>query len=896
MNNKFLRSLVVFLCTLSFCFPLPCAKGAIKEQVDYLIISTPGLTTVLNPLIKHRQKQGFQTAFYETGEIFNQYSGTTKQEQIRSFLISKFESWNLRYVVLVGDHKTIPYETFYPFYPRDSGIYKHNQIQSDFFFCSLEGDLDKNQNGFTGEFIGDKEISFHAAVRIGRIPFNTPQEVSTIINRMIRTENRPPQKKALLASTILNYAHEETDQMDFIESKTDGASLTESIVQDLLKPLHYSTIKMGEKNGNEPSVYPAEYALKKKNFEFLLNKEAYDFVLWEGHGSHTELITKIWNTDKNSNKKVERKEITEETVLDNHSFDNMAKDHGLFISGCCSNLYPNHDLNLGKMALLQGFSCFIGGTSVNWYSIDWNSLQDGGNQTLIYLVVRNITLRNQSFGDALYNAIEECRQKYSVLGSFDYANFYSFNLYGDPASRINSSFGRSFSASLDDHHKVAILGENIYYTISVQSTGFADSVSLYPINYNPDMFQITVYPETIPTPGEFIVKISPKSSIYPSTYTVSFHLMSPHKSVFLCPRFTFLPYGNKQKAFLNFPQWHLQKNTFFTIDVVGKDLVNADSAFLEMQFDPSFLELQSNQVQYGSFFSQDGVIPKIRTSLQKNVFSLTISRERKRQGMNGSGNLVSVSFKTLKNGFSTIQLNKAVIMDLKQSSYLLETHDSRITISDLGLYIQPDVPLFEKGMKKSYFSQGKTNGNKIWFIEDHHEILLDKTGKESFITHFSSNRRYNTIDWLVQKENVFAQVRSFITFTNVTEINLWIGDYWAFINDESITLESPPILFNSRTMVPLRFLADSLQVRIDWDPNLRKIILYQGQSKVILFVGDKEAVIEQDGISTTVILDAPPMIVNSRTLVPLRFISEVFRTSVEWNPDFKNILISYTSI
>jgi hypothetical protein len=896
MKNKFL---LLCLCGIFFMhalFPIPQTKGALKEQVDYLVIASSGLTTVLHPLIKHRQKQGFQTAFYETKEIFNQYAGTTKQDQIRNFLISKYESWNLRYVVLVGDQKNIPYETFYPFYPRDSGIYKHNTIQSDFFFSSLDSDLDINQNGFTGEFIGDKNISFHAEVRVGRIPFNSSQEVSTVINRIIRMENRPPQKKALLSSTILNYSMEETEQMDFIQERTDGASLTESIVQDLLKPLNYSTTRMGEKGGLQPSVFPAEYALKKKNFEFLLEKNVFDMVLWEGHGSHTELLSKIWEKDKNSNQKAERKELVEETVLDVHSFNNMTQDHGLFISGCCSNLYPGTESNLGKTALLNGFSCFIGGTSVNWYSIDWRSLQDGGNQTLLYLLVRNITLRNQSFGDALYNAIEECKDKYSVLGSFDYANFYSFNLYGDPASRLNTSFGRDFSATLDDSHKIAVLGENIYFTVSVESAGFADSITLTPGNYNTDSFRISVYPETVPTPGEFIVKISPKPGIYPSTYTVSLHLMSPHKSVFLCPRFTILPYGESQKAFLHFSQWHLQKDTYFTVDILGKNLLNADSVILELLFDPTFLEMQPNQFHYGSFFSQDGVIPKIRKSQQDNILSLTISRERKRSGMNGNGILASITFKTLRNGFSTLELKKAIYMNPNQNAHILETNSSGITVSDLGLYIHPDIPLYERVPKRSYFSEGHTNGNKIWFVKDREEILLDKTGKSSFISHFSSSRRNNNLAWLVQKDNQFAQVRSFITFTNVTEVNLWIGNYWAFINDDSISLESPPIIYNSRTMVPLRFLADALSVQIEWEPKTRKITLHQGEKRVVLYIGQKEALVEQAGISTTVQLDAPPIIVNSRTLVPLRFLSEVFRTTVEWYPEFKHISISYVAL
>ncbi|MCK5848517.1 MAG: hypothetical protein KAH01_04910 [Caldisericia bacterium] len=872
-------------------------KAAINERVDYLVISAPGLTAALSPLLKHRQKQGLQTAIYETGEIFNKYAGTTRQDQIRNFLISKYEAWSIRYVVLVGDKKVIPYETFYPFYPRDSAEYKNNEISSDFFFCSIDSNLDSNQNGYTGEFFGDDKISFHSEVRLGRIPFNKSYEVSTIIHRIIDLENRHLNKKTLLASSVLNYKNEETNKHTFIKERTDGAALTESIYSDLLSPLSYTTTRLGEKSGLTPSTYQAEYALKRKNFEYLLQKNQFDIVVWEGHGTTNNLISKIWTKDKNGNGNAERNELDEEIVLNSDSFNDVTQNHGLFISGCCSNLNPNEPTNLGKSALLNGFGCFIGGTSVNYYSTGWTNIKHGGNQTLIYLVTRNIVLRNESFGDALYNAIEECSKNYSLLGSYDYANFYSFNLLGDPASKLAPSFCRTFNASLDENHKAVQLGQNIYYTVSLESTGFTDSIYIAPINYDKDKFNVEVTPEKSSIPGYFIVKITPRTKIYPSSYTLTLQLMSPSKTVFLCPRFTILPYGSKPRVYLNFPEWHLKKNSTFTIDVYAQDLSNVDSTFIELSYDQSIISLTENGIFVGTFLTKDGVVPKSQKSSYGNgTASITLSREHIRDGVSGNGRIASFTFLTKKNGFSTISLSKVICMNPSRKHLECDTNNSRITVSDLGMHINPSIPLFENVTKRSYFEEGKTNGNKIWFIENKSEILLDKTGKTSFITHFASKERNNTLTWLVQKDNSFAQITSKITFNNVTEIHLWVGSYWAYINENSSTLDSPPLIQNGRTMAPLRFISEAFNTDIFWNPTDSTITLIKGTQKIILTIGNNKAIVENQGISTIVMLDAPPIIVKSRTLVPLRFISETFNADIKWVQDYNLIKISYISL
>ena len=57
------------------------------------------------------------------------------------------------------------------------------------------------------------------------------------------------------------------------------------------------------------------------------------------------------------------------------------------------------------------------------------------------------------------------------------------------------------------------------------------------------------------------------------------------------------------------------------------------------------------------------------------------------------------------------------------------------------------------------------------------------------------------------------------------EIRLSIGEMTAYINGEEIELNTPPQLMNNRTMVPLRFIAESLGANVEWVPQTRSVVI-----------------------------------------------------------------------
>lgn len=55
-----------------------------------------------------------------------------------------------------------------------------------------------------------------------------------------------------------------------------------------------------------------------------------------------------------------------------------------------------------------------------------------------------------------------------------------------------------------------------------------------------------------------------------------------------------------------------------------------------------------------------------------------------------------------------------------------------------------------------------------------------------------------------------------------------IGSYSASANGSKLKLDVAPIIQNDRTLVPLRFISESLGANVDWDDNARKVIITQG--------------------------------------------------------------------
>lgn len=109
------------------------------------------------------------------------------------------------------------------------------------------------------------------------------------------------------------------------------------------------------------------------------------------------------------------------------------------------------------------------------------------------------------------------------------------------------------------------------------------------------------------------------------------------------------------------------------------------------------------------------------------------------------------------------------------------------------------------------------------------------------------------------------------------------------INDVTFTLEASPTIVSGRTMVPLRFVGEAFGAAFEYDAIFKIIDIDFNGQEIKMQIGKKVAFVNGKEIS----LDVAPYIVNGRTLVPIRFISEVFGSNVTWDGTTKTVTIIY---
>lgn len=118
-----------------------------------------------------------------------------------------------------------------------------------------------------------------------------------------------------------------------------------------------------------------------------------------------------------------------------------------------------------------------------------------------------------------------------------------------------------------------------------------------------------------------------------------------------------------------------------------------------------------------------------------------------------------------------------------------------------------------------------------------------------------------------------------------------------YVNGELLVSDSPAVLVGSRTMVPLRAISEKLGCEVGWDAETQTAEIKNSKTAVYVTIGSdvmvKKAVAE--GKSEDIKIDAPAMLYKSRTLIPLRAVSEALDAKVDWDSEKECALITTDS-
>ncbi len=116
-------------------------------------------------------------------------------------------------------------------------------------------------------------------------------------------------------------------------------------------------------------------------------------------------------------------------------------------------------------------------------------------------------------------------------------------------------------------------------------------------------------------------------------------------------------------------------------------------------------------------------------------------------------------------------------------------------------------------------------------------------------------------------------------------VELTIGSPVAYINTVAQTLDAAPINRNSRTMLPVRFLANTFGIDNDgiaWDDATKTATLKNATTTIVITIGAPSMTVN----GAAVALDSPAVIESSRTYLPVRAIANalgVTNENISWN-------------
>lgn len=101
-----------------------------------------------------------------------------------------------------------------------------------------------------------------------------------------------------------------------------------------------------------------------------------------------------------------------------------------------------------------------------------------------------------------------------------------------------------------------------------------------------------------------------------------------------------------------------------------------------------------------------------------------------------------------------------------------------------------------------------------------------------------------------------------------------------------------PQLINDRTMVPMRKIFEVFEADVKWEGTTETVTAVTDEKTIVLQINNNVAkIINSSGETEEITLDSAPVIVNGRTLVPVRFIAESLELKVGWDGTTNSVII-----
>jgi hypothetical protein len=285
-------------------YDAPMIKSQTLDEYDMVIIAPKSFESNLQPLIDFKNSKGLKTIFKSVEDIFNEYNGADPPEQVKYFIKYAYDTWGIKYVMLVGGLKSHIYAkdkdtrsagwkawwvpVRYVNIPEEddegclSDLYYGCLYNATDAFDSWDSNHDGVYAAWGAPGVAKDTFDMNPEVYVSRLPVANKIEVSQMVKKIIAYESSGPDAKPWYK----NFIGIGGKTFDYYEGKPDGEYLcdlefnyTKNAIPDLNLVTVYST------NRNTSGFVPIARDIQKAI------SQGAGYVDFEGHGNPL-----VWDT------------------------------------------------------------------------------------------------------------------------------------------------------------------------------------------------------------------------------------------------------------------------------------------------------------------------------------------------------------------------------------------------------------------------------------------------------------------------------------------------------------------------------------------------------------------------------------------------------------------------
>jgi hypothetical protein len=331
------------------------------------------------------------------------------------------------------------------------------------------------------------------------------------------------------------------------------------------------------------------------------------------------------------------------------------------------------------------------------------------------------------------------------------------------------------------------------------------------------------------------------------------------------------------------------------INVVTDPIEGVYAISLKINYDPSILSVE--KIESAGLFGDNSVFLEKHETPGTIIIGYSLKGDV--PGISMQGSIFRITFDGIAEGTSELQFADEYFLD---KSGKIINNSARNFQLDVYSSLPPNLTLsLSDGLVTSIANlpfTGKTEPGCKIFVNGNMINVSDNGDFNAIVTLTEGNNSITVI--AVNKYGVQSAAVRNIILKRAFVIVLQIGNPIMQVNGANMEIDpgrgTAPLIMNSRTLLPIRTIVETLGGTVLWDAVDRKVTVDLGVNSIEMWIGKPQANVNgQTMWIDDTNHDVVPEIINSRTMLPLRFISEKLGAKVQWDGSKNSITITYGS-